>query len=119
MHHEDIEIIRKIDMKKKILVCSLKEFEEEVRQNKFFAKWSDELKDEIVIYQYQNNLLAYSGVCPHFGGPLRPLPNGDVRCGWHDWRFSASEGHCINRKIKCRLVRYELEIDEHEIKVIK
>lgn len=50
-----------------------------------------------------NVYMQYSGICPHFGGPLLYDEKKKVfRCPWHDWIFDES-GKCINRQVSCKI----------------
>jgi nitrite reductase/ring-hydroxylating ferredoxin subunit len=67
------------------------------------------LRDEIQISP--DGRLAYSTVCPHFGGPLQiDFAAATAWCRWHDWRFSLISGRCINRNINCHLRKYSVDL---------
>jgi len=50
--------------------------------------------------------LRFSGVCPHFGGPLSfDQRSNQFRCPWHNWIFDRS-GKCVNRMVSCTVKIY-------------
>jgi nitrite reductase/ring-hydroxylating ferredoxin subunit len=70
-------------------------------------KWLSGDKDEIVTYQTSQVKIRFSGICPHFGGPLSyRKEHGGFICPWHDWHFD-KEGKCINRNVSCRVKIYD------------
>jgi len=69
-------------------------------------EWLRDDADEIVTLRLDDLEIIYSGICPHFGGPLRYEPqNNEFRCPWHDWRFDR-HGRCVNRKVSCQVKIY-------------
>jgi nitrite reductase/ring-hydroxylating ferredoxin subunit len=52
---------------------------------------------EILIVDTPDGVRAFSGVCPHLGGPLtRESVRGDrIRCPWHRYEFALSDGRCL------------------------
>jgi nitrite reductase/ring-hydroxylating ferredoxin subunit len=55
---------------------------------------------EALVLETPSGIRAYSGVCPHLGGPLLEarIEDGCVRCPWHDYRFDAATGRCLRRQ---------------------
>jgi nitrite reductase/ring-hydroxylating ferredoxin subunit len=64
--------------------------------------------DEIILYEYEDKLIAISSFCPHFGGPLE-IGEGVISCYWHNWIFDICNHHCINKKIKLSIRSYKIE----------
>lgn len=52
---------------------------------------------EILLIQLGEEVKAYSGVCPHLGGPmLECRRQGDqLVCPWHDYAFRTDSGACV------------------------
>ena len=72
-------------------------------------KWLDNDEDEIVTYEGKKICIRFSGICPHFGGPLAfNEALNEFHCPWHDWRFSIS-GDCINRRVSSKVMIFEKE----------
>ncbi len=69
--------------------------------------WLEGDRDEIVTYEDSSIKIIFSGVCPHFGGPLAysPEKKGFV-CPWHDWHFKF-DGTCANRSVQCKVHIYQ------------
>ena len=56
-------------MNKKIFLVDLIR----LQQKKFFIKWIDELKDEVIIFiDIKNTIRVFSSICPHFGHLVVP-----------------------------------------------
>jgi len=71
--------------------------------------WLEGDIDEIVHYKDSRVEIIFSGVCPHFGGPLSYHPDSNTfRCPWHDWHFDIS-GRCINRHVSCKVKLYTIQ----------
>ena len=53
---------------------------------------------EILFVQTREGVRAYSGVCPHLGGPLLQARVRDerIRCPWHSYEFDAVDGRCLS-----------------------
>lgn len=51
---------------------------------------------EILLVHTSDGPRAYSGICPHLGGPLlRATVAADrIRCPWHRYEFDARNGRC-------------------------
>lgn len=51
---------------------------------------------EILIFSEGGQFHAYSGICPHLGGPLRPeMTRGHtVTCPWHAYVWNLRTGAC-------------------------
>ena len=66
-----------------------------------------EFKNELIIYNKNNNYIIYSSFCPHFGGILK-IKNNQLHCYFHDYKFDLETGLCINREIgsKCHKYKY-------------
>lgn len=80
----------------------------ELRQAGSITRWVDELKDEITALYCKNEIKVWSSICPHYGGDFHvDCKTGEMRCKWHDWRFSTESGELKNRKLKLKLRSYD------------
>ena len=54
---------------------------------------------EALIALIDGEVKAYSGVCPHLGGPLLegPLRDDIVTCPWHSYDWDLRSGRCLTR----------------------
>ena len=65
--------------------------------------WLEGDSDEIVVHDTDNGSIVFSGICPHFGGPLNyDSETKTFFCPWHDWKFD-SLGNCLNRNVSCKV----------------
>jgi len=86
---------------------------DELRRARTLTRWMDDLRDEVTVVEVNDEILAWSSICPHFGGQLEAkIEQGALRCGWHGWRFDLRTGVCLTYETSCRLRRYEIE--EHD-----
>jgi nitrite reductase/ring-hydroxylating ferredoxin subunit len=101
---------------KKILLCNTKE----IIKNKFYIKYIEELKDEIIAFfdDEQKNIKVFSSICPHFGGPLF-YDKKKIICKWHNWKFCKNSGKCLTYPIKATLDSYEFEVNPDPLKEYK
>ncbi len=70
---------------------------------------------DILCFYLDGDIKALSNICPHFGGPVgfHKLKDGNFTCLWHNLRFSATTGECLDAKLRLR--EYELTIKDDEI----
>ena len=89
-----------------------------LEKNKYFIKYYDELKDEIICFLDNNKKIKiYSSICPHFGGEIYYDNKKDyLRCKWHDWKFSKNTGECLSYPIKLGLNPYNFEVKPDNLK---
>lgn len=101
-------------MNKKIFLVDLIR----LQQKKFFIKWIDELKDEVIIFiDIKNTIRVFSSICPHFGGEIYYDKHIDnLRCSWHDWKFCKKTGKCLSYPIKGQLAHYNFEVNPNKLK---
>lgn len=87
-------------------------------KNKYFIKYFDELRDEIICFLDNNKKIKiYSSICPHFGGEIYYDKKKDyLRCKWHDWKFSKTTGKCLSYPIKIGLNPYDFEVKPDNLK---
>ena len=65
------------------------------------------LNDEVSAFWADGKVQVYSSVCPHWGGPVSlDRGRGGLFCPWHDFRYGAESGACVNRDVKLSLRRY-------------
>jgi nitrite reductase/ring-hydroxylating ferredoxin subunit len=98
----------------KIFMCTLKE----LKGNKYFIKWIDEWKDELIVFLNKSNTIKIkSSICPHFGGEIiYDSKEDNLKCLWHNWRFSSDSGKCLSYPIKGKLNPYDFEVDPNPLK---
>ncbi|MEX0718520.1 MAG: Rieske 2Fe-2S domain-containing protein [Planctomycetaceae bacterium] len=81
----------------------------ELQRRRSVTKWIDELRDEVVLLWLDGAPVAYSSVCPHFGGPLEAnFRDRTLTCPWHGWRFDLADGRCLTHSMKCTVRRYQV-----------
>jgi nitrite reductase (NADH) small subunit len=79
-----------------------------------FSKWVGD--HDIVVFRYDGEIKALSNVCPHFGGPVgyHQMKDGVFTCLWHNYRFEAASGRCLNNKNLC-LREYQVRVVDGSI----
>lgn len=52
---------------------------------------------EILVVYVSGQWRAYSGVCPHLGGPMlaAPIAGTTITCPWHEYVFDLRNGACL------------------------
>ena len=97
-------------------ICSLLE----LKNTGFIRRWSNEFKDEIIIFMKNNKIYAKSSICPHFGGTISYNKNNDyLFCDWHGLKFNL-DGKCLNHKnFKVCLNNYDYELKNNNVYIIK
>lgn len=91
---------------------------DELERAGFLTRWLDELRDEVTILLIEGTPVAYSSICPHFGGEFEVQMNAlELRCRWHGWRFDARTGECVTYPTRCRLRRYTVERDGERLRI--
>jgi len=75
-----------------------------------FSKWVGD--HDIVVFRYDGGIKALSNICPHFGGPVgyHRMKDGVFTCLWHNYRFEAASGRCLNNQNLC--------LREYQVKVV-
>jgi|SRR3989338_2560974 len=72
-------------------------------------------KEEIAIFNVDNQFYAISNICAHKGGPLGEgeCKGAVVSCPWHIWKYDVTTGKCImnDKSVK----KYEIKIIDGEI----
>jgi nitrite reductase/ring-hydroxylating ferredoxin subunit len=96
-----------------VRLCALSELRREGR----VTRWVDELRDEVTAVDAESGILVFSSVCPHFGGEFdfSEAEAGTLRCRWHNWKFDAFDGRCLNYDVKTRMRHYEFKIEDEWI----
>lgn len=67
--------------------------------------WTDEGNEivESICPRSGKCIKIFSGICPHFGGPLTYDSNRKIFiCTWHYWIFD-NDGYCTNRNVSARV----------------
>jgi len=100
---------------KKILAGNIKD----LNKNNQFTKWVDD--HDLLIFRHNNEIKAYSNICPHFGGPIgvhkiRKNVDGNLvfTCLWHNLEYNIHSGKCVQSE-KFKLREYDLSIEGDEI----
>ena len=98
----------------KVFICSLSE----IKDTKYFIKWIESWKDELIVYlDKSNNLKIKSSICPHFGGEIVfDKKKNNLKCLWHNWKFCPDTGKCLTYPIKGILNPYDFEVDPKPLK---
>jgi Ferredoxin subunits of nitrite reductase and ring-hydroxylating dioxygenases len=57
------------------------------------------IKQDIAVFNINDNFYAISNVCAHKGGPLNQgtLENSIVTCPWHGWKYNVFNGKSPHR----------------------
>ncbi|RZU53195.1 nitrite reductase/ring-hydroxylating ferredoxin subunit [Krasilnikovia cinnamomea] len=71
--------------------------------------------DVLVVQPTAGRFHAFSAVCPHQGGPVRPPINGMMTCSWHNSRFRDGDGTLLSGPARTGLRRIPLRIDGKKI----
>ena len=94
------------------LVASLDEFKKSGGQ---MTRWASDSHD-ILLYEFEGALVAYSNICRHFGGPVgfHKAKDGKFTCLWHNWQYSCQDGSCLTTP-GLSLRRYPVKVIENNI----
>ena len=76
-----------------------------------FSKWVDD--HDILVFRQDGQIKALSNVCPHFGGPVgyHQMQKGVFTCLWHNYRYEAASGRCLNNENLC-LRGYKVKVED-------
>jgi nitrite reductase/ring-hydroxylating ferredoxin subunit/uncharacterized membrane protein len=77
-------------------------------------------KIPLVLLKKDHSVLALSGVCSHWGGPLAEgkLVDGDcVECPWHASQFSFDDGSVVQGPATARQLVFETRVRDGQIEV--
>ena len=89
---------------KTLHVCNLSSI-----QDGYFVKYIDEIKDEIIVFKFNNEILIRSSICPHFGGKICFDKNKSIlKCNWHAWEYEPQTGKCLTYNVKSNIRNYEI-----------
>ena len=101
----------------KIEFCNV----EEIEKTKFICKWVDEWRDEIALLIQDGKMVAFSSICPHFGGELRMKDGGKLKCLWHEWEIDIKTGELLTYDLKtCKLRFYNYGInDKNNVEILR
>ncbi len=96
------------------LVASMDEFKKSGGQ---MTRWASDSHD-ILLYEFEGALVAYSNICRHFGGPVgfHKAKEGVFTCLWHNWQYSCQDGACLTVP-GLALRRYPVKVIENNIYV--
>jgi nitrite reductase/ring-hydroxylating ferredoxin subunit len=96
-----------------MFICNL----EELKSSKSIIRFSEALKDELVLFLDSNNqVTCYSSVCPHLAGEVIRDDSGHLRCKWHGLEFD-SKGASKNCKARLQLRNYETVVRAESVYV--
>jgi nitrite reductase/ring-hydroxylating ferredoxin subunit len=89
---------------------------EELRKLGQLTRWIDQ--HDILLYEYEGQIMALSNICRHFGGPVgyHKVNRGVFVCLWHNWKFSCKDGSCLTHP-GLPLRQYGLKIEDGKIYV--
>jgi len=98
----------------KMFICN----NESLEKDSYKVIWVDNWKDELIVFKNnQNKIKIFSSICPHFGGEIiYDDKKKNLKCKWHDWKFSAETGKCSNDKILANLKKYDFATDQKNLK---
>ena len=98
----------------KVFICSL----DKLNSEKTITKWIEEWKDEIILFKdkLSGRIKIFSSICPHFGGEIYLDKTNNLRCKWHDWKFSSETGKCLTYPIRGKLNPYDFEVKPQSLK---
>ncbi|HJU79562.1 MAG TPA: Rieske 2Fe-2S domain-containing protein [Nitrososphaeraceae archaeon] len=68
--------------------------------SKAFSISHDKSKQDIAVFNVDDNFYAISNVCAHKGGPLNQgtLEKSVVTCPWHGWKYNVFNGKSPHRR---------------------
>jgi len=90
-----------------------------LRSHGSFVKYIEILRDEVIAYIFDDDVIVRSTFCPHFGGHISVDElNERLRCNWHGWEFCPKSGKCISHNIGAILSSYDVEINGDSIFVL-
>jgi nitrite reductase/ring-hydroxylating ferredoxin subunit len=91
---------------------------DELLRARHVTRWIDALRDEVTMLLVDDTPIAYSSICPHFGGEFDVrLDRRELQCRWHGWRFDVRSGECLTYPTRCRLRRYPVVEDGDRLQV--
>ena len=83
---------------------------------KSIKKFVDELQDEIIVFMdRENQVRAFTSVCPHMAGEIN-FCNNELVCKWHGLKFNES-GSCYSFSGKVKLIQYQTFVSENMVYV--
>jgi nitrite reductase/ring-hydroxylating ferredoxin subunit len=79
-----------------------------------FSRWVD--KHDVLVFNWQGTIRAFSNVCPHFGGPVgfHKMADGKFTCLWHNLQYSVETGQCLSVP-RLRLREYKVKVEDNVI----
>ncbi len=96
----------------KLFVCNLSSIE-----NGYIVKYIDTIRDEIIVFKFNNEILIRSSICPHFGGEIYFDRNKLIlKCKWHAWEYEPKTGKCLTYNIKSNVRNYEINTFPKDLK---
>ncbi len=100
---------------KKLLIGKISDLD----KNNQFTKWVDD--HDVLVFRHNNEIKAYSNICPHFGGPIghhKIRKNSEGKhvftCLWHNLEFDIHKGTCTQVK-NFKLREYDLSLEGDDI----
>lgn len=85
-----------------------------LKKKKNITKFLSKIKDEVIIFSNNGEIKVFSSICPHFGGPIT-CDNSHLKCPWHNYKFSKTNGQCLTHGLKIYLPEYEVKIINNKI----
>lgn len=96
----------------------------ELQPDKKICRWIN--NKEVVLVLHNDQVLAYSGICPHQGGPLEQgtIIDKKLICPWHNCVFDLTTGTCIDTGLcknitpeKIKLPRFKCTVKDNIVYV--
>ncbi len=92
---------------------------DELKQTGQLTRWIND--HDILLYEYEGQIMAISNICRHFGGPVgyHKAKDGIFTCLWRNWKYSCKDGSCIShpglplRQYALKIVDDKIYIDLH------
>jgi len=97
---------------KTLFVCDLSNI-----RNNYFIKYIDKIRDEIIVFKYNEEILIRSSICPHFGGEIYfDKSKLILKCKWHAWEYEPRTGKCLTYNVKSNVRNYEVKTFPKKLK---
>ena len=97
---------------KKLFICELSKI-----KHGHFIKYVDEIRDEIIVFNFKGEILIRSSICPHFGGEIYfDKKKLILKCKWHAWEYEPKTGKCLTYNVKSNIRNYEVKSFPKDLK---
>ena len=97
---------------KKLFICNVSNI-----NGSYFIKYVDEIRDEIIVFKFNGEIIIRSSICPHFGGEIYFNKKKLIlKCKWHAWEFEPKTGKCLTYNVKSNVRNYEVKTIPKDLK---